>query len=131
MNITSEDIKDILIGESSLGLTFGTNLFIGKEPAGKDNCATIIDSYGLPPQLTFDRTEKYEYPSIQILVRNNDYVAGLTLCYNIKDVLHGYSNTINGTFYSVVRCSGDAAFLQWDENDRAVFSINFLIQRRE
>ena len=131
MNMPSEDIKDMLEAESSLGLTFGTNLFIGKEPTKPDNCVTIFDTPTLPPQLTFDRSERYEYPSVQIRVRNNSYTTGWTLAHDILNSLHGRGQeTWNGTLYCLIRCSSGPALLDWDKNDRARFIINFNIQRR-
>ncbi len=131
MNPSSEDIKDMLDGESSLGLTFGTNLFIGMEPVRPNNTVTIYDTAGFGPQLTMDRTEKYEYSSIQIRVRNISYTVGWNLINDIKDALHGRAHeTWNATYYSVIHCSSDIAFLDWDNNQRARFVVNFEIQRR-
>lgn len=131
MNASSEDIKDMLEAESSLGLTFATDLFIGKEPAEPDDCVTIFDTPGSPPQLTFNKTEKYQYPSIQIRVRNNAYMTGWNLANDIKDALHGRAHeTWNATYYSVIICSSELALLDWDEHGRARFIVNFNIQRR-
>lgn len=130
MNAPTEDIKDMLEAESALDLTFATNLFVGKEPADPDNCVTIFDTPGLPPQLTFDKAI-YQYPSIQIRVRNRAYMTGWTLANDIKDVLHGRAHeTWNGTSYEVIISTGEPALLDWDEHGRARFYINFDIQRR-
>lgn len=131
MNITSEDIKDMLVAESSLGLVFTNNLFIGREPTKPDDCVTIFDTPGFPPQLTFKQSERYEYPSIQIRIRNKSYKDGLELAQDIKDSLHGRAQeTWNGTLYSLIQCSGSPTLLDWDENNRARFIINFNVQRR-
>jgi hypothetical protein len=130
MQPPSEDIKDMIVAESSLGLTFGTDLFIGFEHADPDNCVVIFDTYGGPPQLTADNA-KYYYPSIQILVRNRDYLTGMALIQNIVDTLHGRAHeTWNGTLYSLIRCASDPALLGWDDSRRARFVTNFNIQRR-
>lgn len=131
MNIPSEDIKDMLTGESYLDLTFAANLFIGKEPVMPNDCVTIFDTPGLPPMLTLDGEVGYDYPSIQIRIRNNSYVDGYDLAKDIQDVLHGKAQeTINNTLYSVIYSTGEPTLLDWDENDRARFIINFEIQRR-
>lgn len=132
MNMPSEDIKDMLVADSSLGLTFATDLFIGKEPSTPNNVTTIFDIEGYPPQLTLaGQGEDYYYPAIQIRVRNVDYVTGWALINNIKVSLHGRQHeTWNGTLYTVVYCSSGPALLEWDENGRALFIINFNIQRR-
>ena len=131
MNAQSEDIKDMLVAESSLGLTFATDLFIGKEPSDPDDTVTIFDTMGFPDDLTMDATEIYERPSCQIRVRSNDYLTGWNLAQGIKNSLHGRGQeTWNGTLYTVIRSVGGPAFLDWDDHDRALFSINFNLQRR-
>jgi len=131
MGPQSEDIKDMLVAESSLGLIFATSLFIGLEPATPDETVTIFDTMGFPDQLTLTPGEVYEYPSIQIRVRSNDYMTGWTLAHDIKTSLHGRAQeTWNGTLYSVIYTPGGVAFLDWDDSDRARFIINFNLQRR-
>ena len=130
MNPSSEDIMDMLVAES-LGLAFATNLFIGKEPSGPDNCVTIFDTPGFPPLLTLTQGENYFYPSIQIRVRNLDYRLGWTLIQNIRTALHARGQeTWNGTLYSVIFCSSGPALLDWDDQDRVRFIINFNLRRR-
>lgn len=130
MNAPSEDIKDMLEADSSLGLDFSTNLFIGTEPAKIDNCVTIFDEPSIGPQLTFDG-KRYEYPIIQVKVRNVDYRTGWALANNIMISLHGRAQeTWNGTLYTVIYCSGGPASLGQDDNARAQFIINFNLQRR-
>jgi hypothetical protein len=132
MNPASEDIKDILEAESSLGLALGTDLFIGKEPADPNNCVTIFDTPGLPPQLTLaGKGEDYFYPSIQVRVRNTNYLTAYSLADSIRDVLHGLAHeTWNGTLYILIQCTQGPALLDWDENNRCRFIINFNVQRR-
>ena len=93
MNPSSQDIKDMVDGESSLGLTFGTNLFTGIELSTPDDAVTIFDTPGSPPQLALDDSE-YNYPSVQIRVRNNSYLTGWTLINDIKALLHGKSGEL-------------------------------------
>jgi hypothetical protein len=135
MNITSEDIKDMLEADSSLGLVFASNLFIGKEPSMPYNSVTIFDTPGFPDELLLSGSENgnsYQYPSIQIRVRNTNYVVGSTLIQNIKDSLHGRANeTWNGALYSLIACSSGPALLDWDDNSNARFIINFNVQRRK
>ena len=134
MNSPSEDIKDMLVADSSLSLTFATDLFIGREPTLPKNCVTIFDTAERAPQLTLggkDNTENYFYPSIQIRVRNIDYRDGWDLIQDIRTSLHGRAQeTRNGTLYSVIYCASGPALLDWDENNRVRFIINFNIQRR-
>jgi len=131
MNAPSEDVKDMLVADTSLGLVFTTNLFIGKEPSKPIDCATIFDTPGFAPLLTFKQGENYYYPSVQIRVRNHDYMSGWDLINDIKVSLHGRAQqTWNETLYSLVACSIEPALLDWDENSRARFVTTFNIQRR-
>ena len=131
MNPTSKDIADFLESESSLGLTFGINLFVGLEPAQPNDCVTIFDTPGGPPQLTLAQGENYFYPSIQIRIRNDGYMAGWNLINDIKAVLHGFGqDTINGTYYSVIKCAQEPFLLDWDMHNRARFVSTFDMQRR-
>lgn len=140
MNPSSVDVKDMLEAESALALTFGTDLFIGSEPTSPDNCVTIYDTPGRAPHSGLNRTPaaasartnagKYFYPAVQVRVRNNAYVTGWGMAHDIKDALHNRAHeTWGGSRYSLVVCSIEPHFLQWDENRRAVFVVNFDLQR--
>ena len=134
MNPSSKDIADILSAESALDLTFATNLFVGREPATPDNCVTIFDTPGKPPELTLGgKTDPgYFYPSIQIRVRNNSYVNGWTIINIIKEVLHAVTReTWNSTEYVLIRCTQEPFLLDWDENNRARLVSTFEIHRKE
>lgn len=130
MNSASEDLKDMLVAESDLGLVFATNLFIGQEPAKPSETATLFDYSVIPPQLTLDGAG-IDNPSVQVRVRSTDYQKGWILAEIIKNSLHGRAQeTWNGTLYSVIYCSSGPALLDWDENNRPRFIVNFNIQRR-
>jgi len=131
MNSSSVDIKEMLVEDTSLGLTFATNLFIGREPIKPNDCVTIFDTPGFAPLLTLDGGGYY-YPSIQIRIRNTDYRTGWSLAFAIMVLLHGRANEISsdGTLYTGIYCSSGPALLDWDENNRARFIVNFNIQRR-
>jgi hypothetical protein len=134
MNSSSEDVKDILVANSSLGLVFAANLFIGKEPAIPKNTVTIFDTPGFPDELLLTGSgsgNAYQYPSIQIRVRNTSYIAGWDIIESIKNYLHGRANeTWNSTLYVVIKCSSGPALLDWDDNSNARFICNFDLQRR-
>jgi hypothetical protein len=130
MSSPSEDIKDMLLAESDLALDFAKNLFIGKETPKPDNIVMIFDYSGRPPQITMDNA-RYEYPSVQIRVRNNSYPNGWDLANKIYLSLHGRaSETWNDSLYTVITCSSIPVFMEWDDNDRAHFIINVNLQRR-
>jgi len=134
MNAPSIDIRHILEAKDdssgSFDLIFGTNLFIGREPTTPKNCVTIYDTPGFPPYLGLTDTG-YEYPSIQIRVRNTSYVDGWNMINDIMSCLHGISQKIwNETLYSVIYCSSGPALLDWDDNGNCRFICNFNLQRR-
>lgn len=94
------------------------------------NCAVIYDFAGGRPQLTMDKA-KYEFPSIQVLVRSTDYDDGYAFISSVVDSLHGRAHeTVNGAYYSLIDCLNGPAFLKL-ENQRFIFVANFNIQRRE
>lgn len=133
MNAASVDIKDMLVAESSLDLEFDVaasrNIFVGREPPDPDNIVILFDTYGLPPYLGLTDVG-YEYPSVQIRVRNRDYRAGWALINDIKDLLHGRAHeTWNGTLYELIS-SSTPAMLDWDDNSRVRFIINLNLQRK-
>ena len=132
MNPCSIDIKDILAEHSSLGLVFGQNLHIGREPVNPPNCVTIYDPPGGRIADTANtRDEKYYYLPLQIRVRDVSYTNGMQLAKDIENILHGIHNqTINETYYAFIRCNVPPFVLTWDENNRVIIIINFLIQRR-
>lgn len=131
MNALSEDIKDILVAESSLGLTFATDLFISKEPAKPADCVTIYDTPSLPPEDTLATDETMYNSSVQIRVRNKAFQTGMALARDIMDVLHGRAHeTWNTTIYEVIRATGEPAQIGRDENDRVLIVINFNAKRR-
>lgn len=131
MNPVSVDIKDMVESESSLGLIFATDLFIGQEPSEPDDVVTIFDTGGMPSQLTFAKGEDYHNPSIQVRVRSNDYETGWTLLNDIKTFLHGKGPEVQGgTTYTMIRCMNGPVMLGWDKSRRVRFVANFNIQRR-
>jgi len=132
MNITSVDIKDMLESESSLGLNFGVDLFIGREPSTPNNCVTVFDSVGDISDLTLDGVVVLDYPGIKIQVRNTSYLAAGNLCKQIKGFLNGKNNEIwTNTTYLVIKCVGGPALLDYDSNNRARWFVNFFIMCKE
>ena len=131
MNATVEDVKDMLVADSSLNLTFGTDLFIGREPSKPDDCVTIYEVPGFPPQLNINPKEQYYYPVVQARIRATDFLTGWKAANDIMVSLHGQAGeTWNGTVYTVIYCTGAPTQLDWDENNRVHFIINFNLQRR-
>lgn len=132
MSAPSVDIKDMLIAD--LGFVYAQNIFVGRLPDAKNrkNSVAVVDTQGPPRSLTLNaKNERYEYPSVQIMVRHNDYTDGWDRINSIVNSLHGRANeTWNGSTYTLIACVGGPALLYWDEGNLVHFIANFNIQRR-
>ena len=126
INAPSEDIKDMLeSSESGLGLVTGTDLFIAIMPPEPNNVVVIRDSVGFR-QLQYGM----ERPSIQVVVRNNEYKLGYELIKNIKYYINDKNGeTWNGTKYISIANSSDIGFMGQDADNRFEWSMNFQIHR--
>lgn len=130
MNPSSVDVKDMLEAASSLSLTFKDNLFVGREPQEPNNCATVYDTPGRGPLLALNAV-RYDYPSIQVRVRDTSYQDGWARINEIRKELHNRSRQkLNGADYMLIACTQEPALLDWDENNRARFVTTFEIQRK-
>lgn len=126
MNAPAKDIKDFIVSEDS---SLEDIIYLGRMPAKPDNCITIFDTFG-NIDLVLNREEKYERPGIQIQVRNREYQAGFAVAETLKDMLHGRAETINETSYTLIRCMNSPSSLGWDDNNRHIFALNFILHRR-
>jgi len=129
MNAISVDIKDMLVDDTDL--VFGTNLFISREPTSPNSCVTIYDTPGEGDDLYFNPDERYERGSIQVRVRDNNYINAWTRIDEIRQLLHGRANeTRNGAYYTAIRLTSGPAMLEYDDNGRVILVTNFNVQRR-
>jgi len=104
--------------------TIGADIFLGQLPVSPDNVVAIFEYAGEPPDLHWQG----EYPGLQILVRNKNYEVGRQKIEQVKNVLHGLAETVvNGHRYLLIRANQSPAFLQRDENGRAIFVCNFRV----
>jgi len=130
MNPVALDIKDLLEGESALGLSLGDNLFISVEPDQPDNTVTIYDTASPQPDSTFDKLF-YHRDMIQVRIRDNAYTDGFGRSMAIYEYLREICNTeINGSYITNITCTQPPHQLKWDEQDRIIIIINFEVQRR-
>jgi len=131
LNPSSEDIKDWIIGSAGLGYTFATDLFIGILPEGQtDNLVAIFDSGGWDSDIDIDNANEIEKPTVKILVRNTSYNTGYSAAKTIADLLlTKFNETINSTRYIGFWKVGQINPIDYDEEKRHLFSLNFLIQR--
>lgn len=132
MNPASKDIATLLSEQSALALTIATNLFFSRMPDQPDDCVSVIDNPGEAPMLAQKKlSSNYHYSSVSIQVRNTDYANGWDVINDIMQFLHGHSDeTINSTYYTLIRALNDPQVLAYDQNERVIFMVNFEVQRR-
>lgn len=122
MNSAAQDIADQLV---ALGIV--ADAVVGEEPATPNNVVTIYDTGGGEP---FANIELYE-PSIQIRVRNLKYIEAYALQQEIRKALIVPTDfEINSTHYIGVWNMGDIISLGKDQNNRAVLTANYRIERQ-
>lgn len=130
MNPPSEDIKDILVDQSigTFKATTGWSIQISKMPDSPDTCVGVFDQPGLEPETKF----RYDRPGVQVLIRGAKmgYVAAYAKAEDVKEALHGRDNEAwNGTRYLQILAESDPIPMGYDDNNRPLFSVNFLIHR--
>ena len=102
-------------------------IFVNEKPASPDAVICIFGYAGLAPEWT--NTNKYDKPSVQVLVRGGKNAAGAarTLIETLYKDLDGVTNTtINGTYYQRIEAatSGPSP-LGKDELGRMEYVWNF------
>ena len=128
----AEDIKDILVADG-LG-TFGTNLFVDKQPdSGFTLPMTIVyNSPGLDPEAT---GKNFRKPAVQVKVVGDDggYTAARNKILAIEAALHQRIPPIsvasgNVTVLGILE-QGDLGPVEYDVLNRPAFFANFQIWR--
>ena len=128
MNPPSQDIKDFLV-DAAVG-TFGTDLFISKEPTTPAACVTVYDTGGFDP----DAHLVYDKPTVQIRVRGarGGYQAAFAKAQAVRTALRTIFNEVkNGTRYIGVWILGDITAIGDDEEGRPVLVVNARIHRTD
>jgi hypothetical protein len=117
MESPATQVKDILVG-AGLGVfkakgDWGIN--IGYHPDKPDNTITLTDTGGFIPD-----TQDEDKPTVQVLVRAKDYVAGWDRGSAIRDYLVAYADDSIQAFLLV----SDLACIGVDETKRPEFTLN-------
>lgn len=102
------------------------DIFISREPAGVNECITVYDTGGFPP----DPDCGIERPTAQLNVRAEDYATAyqkLELAKNTLITPKGFD--FNGYRYVGVWGDGDIGSLGYDDNDRSILVFNVNIMR--
>ncbi len=134
MNPPAEDFKDLLLLSSlGTGLVFKTDLFVAFEP-DIENASPIVTLYdvgGDRPEFNLSGYNYYEV-RVQARIRGAEfgYQAAYTVAETVRDALHDLSNqTVNSTRYILISASTDIFAIGFDENNRPIFTVNFLAHR--
>lgn len=115
----------------------GTNWTVSKSemPDGEDfgdRVVALFATGGAAPETNAST----EYPSLQVRVRGQPqdsgtggYQAAETKIVEVRDTLHTFTGTLDGTTYVGVVARGDVLSLGYDERDRVELSQNFRVVR--
>lgn len=124
MNSAAQDILEHLI---ALSIVTDGSVFFGEEPKDPNDCVTIYDTGGGDP---FPDIELYD-TSIQIRVRDTKYTEAYAKQNQIREALIIPTTfEINGTRYIGVWNQGDIISLGRDQNNRAILTSNYRIERQ-
>ena len=116
------DIGDYLETEG-VGVVH-VDIFKGMMPDQPDNCTSLFEYAGKPPDLHWDG----EYPGLQVRVRNKSYEAGRIKIDSIYKTLHGLNEqTLGTTRYLLIKSNGSPESIGRDKNDRVEFVCNFSV----
>ena len=86
MNSAADDIATIL--EDEAVATRATDLFVGQEPDGPDNCLTIYDAGGGSILDALDPDAEAEIAEVQVRARNNSYAAAVAALEAVKSAVN-------------------------------------------
>ena len=108
--------------------TLGTDLFVSTEPAGPDSTVTLYDTGGQEPEPDQDLWR----PTIQVRVRDKDYLAAYGKQQSIRDTLIGPPGFTQGGYRVLgVFPSSDVIAIGRDDNDRFRLTLNYRLLIKE
>lgn len=126
------DISDFLT-TGSIGLTTGTNLWLGKLPEAPAIGAALYETGGTSAIHAFSTgpgNAVVERPRVQVVVRHTDYATGRQMMHNIWKRLDGAGDfTVNSTRYLWISAVQSPFFLKFDQNNRVLFGCNFDVSK--
>lgn len=130
MNSFSEDAKDILTAASLsdaigiYGASSGWAISIAREPEKPSTAITLYDtgSWGPPSPVLQE-----DYSSLQVRVRGakQGYEDAYAKALAVREVLHAYHGTVNGTRYSAIFAMTDITHIGWDDQARPLLTTNY------
>lgn len=125
-----EDLIFLLVGEPSLSLIYGANLFKGQKARLPDGPGPFVSLYrtgGLGDEGTHNSIDvpAYERPTGQIVTRATDYDVAETMAKQLHAFLWPVQNVfINGTWWRELNVRSEPFDLPLDEKGRARQAFN-------
>jgi len=133
MSIMVKDIADYL-ATKGIG-TVTVDLFYGSEPSSPNDCITVYEYGGSPPDLQAE----LEFPGLQVRARNDSYTSAREKLGAIQTALEQIGNeydptlaegiTINGTFYPSIKAVSGVLPLREDESERTILVQNYTVMK--
>lgn len=116
--------KALLVAE---GITDPIKL--GKQPDEPATVITLIDTGGLQPS---DELTVVHQPTIQVLIRAEDYDAARVIAQAVRTAAHGkIAVEYEGVHFMVISLLAEPGSIGQDEKGRDEFSANFACRTRE
>lgn len=108
-------------------LVLGTSLYLSHQPESPDEVVAIYDTGGVEP----DRYLPTADPTVQILVRANDYETAHDRAQEIAGILHGLTNQEIGDYYVYyIFLLGEPAHIGRDKRERDEYTLNLHLKIR-
>ena len=113
-------------------LTLGTNLFLGRLPESPDTCVAIYETAGTAPDDVFgaDSAPPIENAGLMCHTRATSYSTCQSLAVDIMKTLSKVINeTLTSTAYYKIEATQSPFALMRDEQERMLFSCNFMVAK--
>ncbi|MFW6079002.1 MAG: minor capsid protein [Gemmatimonadota bacterium] len=123
-----EDVSTRLADQGVVGGATGWTVVRDAMPSGPDQVVVVTETPGEAPGT---RTE-IDRPHLQARTRGAEDAgrsAARSKAGDVYDALHGFTGTIDGTYYIGIYAMQTPFFLRVDENDRYEYGVNFRILR--
>jgi hypothetical protein len=128
MNDPADDIAQILAGDSSLGLTIASNLFVGHRPTDPPNAVSVQTNPGGAPTPQFD-LRRMEV-TVYFRGARGTYRETWDLANRCLEALRGVHNLVlNGSRYILINPTTDVWALGQDAKGHEFFQFMVRILR--
>ena len=106
-----------------------TPIKLGRQPDDPATVITLIDTGGMEPS---DELTVVHQPTIQVLIRAEDYDTARGLAQDVRAAAHGKVAVVyEGVHFMVISLMAEPGSIGQDEKGRDEFSANFACRTRE